>query len=118
MVDVLCFDDLDVMGRDLDDPLEELAQDLYHRLIERPGGNIDDPDRGVGIVQMLSGTLDPSIARLVDADFEKDDRVSASHTTITRTAAGEYRIDIEVDANGETLGLVFESDGTTLRRVT
>lgn len=101
MRDLVCEMDLDLFGRETEDPLEILSQDLYHRLIELYGSNPDDPDRGVGIASMLSGTaedVDPGAA--IEADFRKDDRVvsvSARVEPIPEVSGG-YRIQIEVEA--------------------
>ncbi len=40
-MDVVCFEDLDEFGRDLDDPVEELEQDIVHMLFESFGSNAD-----------------------------------------------------------------------------
>ena len=49
MADLLCLDDLDLFATEIDDPIGELEQDLYHRLIELPGTNPDDVNRGLGL---------------------------------------------------------------------
>lgn len=106
MVDVVAFDDLDSFGEELDDPLEELLQDLYHRLLEPPGSNLDDPDRGLGLEDALSAAVDvATLSARIEAEFRKDDRVSASRVTITETAPREYLISIDVEPDVEVLGL-------------
>ncbi len=122
-MDALALDDLDMFGTELDDPLAELYQDLYHRLIESPGSNIDDPDRGYGIEGHLSGGVRPSrgltaIQRGIEGEFRKDDRVRAVQATITSPAAGEYKIDIRVVADEGVLGITLVKDGDGVRRVT
>lgn len=101
MRDLVCEKDLDLFGRETDDPLEILSQDLYHRLIELYGSNPDDTDRGVGIVSMLSGAIedvDPSA--VIEADFRKDDRVVSASAKVDPIpeVPGGYRIQIEVEA--------------------
>lgn len=119
-----CYYDMNEFDRELDDPLEELEQDLYHRLVEPPGSNIDDPDRGVGVEDELSGFADPSLQRRIETDFERDDRVAACRARITKPDASAseqqgviYRIEIEVETvNGATIGVVYDFDGNGLRR--
>jgi hypothetical protein len=117
MVDVICFDDLDEFGGELDDPLEELGQDLYHRLIEPPGSNLDDPDRGLGLEERLSGPIKPSLKAEIEAELRKDDRVQAVQASITQTAADEYAVDIQVEANEGVLGIKLVKDGNGVRRI-
>lgn len=122
MVDALCLDDLDLFGGEIDDPLEELAQDLYHRIIEAPGSNLDDPARGFGIEGRLSGagragTLTTSIQHGLEAELRKDDRVHDAKATITTPAPGEYRIDIQIVADEGALGITLVKDGSGVRRV-
>lgn len=118
-MDALCFDDLDAFGTELDDPVEELQQDLFHRLIEKPGENPDDSDRGVGINAMLSGVVDGSLKHRIEADFVKDDRVTACNATITEVASGQtgsqFRIDIEIQPEGSISILLDPVTGTAAR---
>lgn len=75
-MDLVCLDDLDEFASETDDEFEQFAQDLEHRLFEEYGSNPDDPDRGVGLLSRLSSTDSPTmIARLIEADFFKDERV-------------------------------------------
>lgn len=120
MVDALCLDDLDANGRELDSPLDELWQDLYHRLLEAPGSNIDDPDRGVGLEDLLSAGFDPSagapsqlIAQRIRTDVLKDARVrdvQAFFTWDGVTVSGT----IEIVADEGVLGVTLTFAGGTL----
>jgi hypothetical protein len=116
MVDLLCFDDVDMMATELDDPLAEALQDFYHRLIEDPGSNPDDPDRGVGLVSMLSSVQDPSLAGRIDAEAKKDDRFDGADTTVTDLGNGKFSILIELTPQGS---LLIEADAAarTVARV-
>lgn len=107
-MDVVCMDDLDLGGRELDDPLEELHQDLYHRALEAPGSNLDDVDRGLGLRDRMSGFEDPRLASQVEAEFSKDNRVTSTSATVSPTDDGRYAIDAQVQANGRTLGIDLE----------
>jgi phage baseplate assembly protein W len=110
MADLRCFDDLDAFGAETSDALEELEQDLYHRLIEPRGSNLDDPDRGLGIEDMLSGEVDPGLKQRIEAELRKDERVTAVSASITEIATGSFRIEVHIEANEEVLGLVLETD--------
>jgi hypothetical protein len=110
-MDIVCWDDLDLYGAELDDPQAELAQDLYHRLIEPRGSNLDDPDRGIGLDDALSGTYDPDLPRRIETEFRKDDRVAAVVATVTEISEGVFRVEIEIEADGELVPIVVESDG-------
>lgn len=121
-MDALCWDDLDAFGAELDDPLEELRQDLYHRTIEPPGSNLDDPDRGFGLEGRLSsgvraGTINSSLQHELEAELKKDDRVTDASVTILQTAAEEYSINIQVVANEQLLGIVLVSNGNGVTRI-
>jgi phage baseplate assembly protein W len=119
MAELRCFDDLDEFGAETIDELEDLEQDLYHRLIEPRGSNLDDPDRGLGIEDMLSGAVDPGLKQRIEAELRKDERVTAVAASITEIETGSFRIDIEIEANEEELGLTLETDASgAVRRVT
>jgi phage baseplate assembly protein W len=119
MAELRCYDDLDQFGAETVDELEDLAQDLYHRLIEPRGSNLDDPDRGLGIEDALNGPLDPALKQRIEAELRKDVRVTAVAAAITEIETGSFRIEIEVEANEKELKLVLESDASgSVRRVT
>lgn len=110
-----CFDDLDAFGAETDDELENLSQDLYHRLIEPPGSNLDDPDRGLGLPGQLSGSLDPFLARKIEAEMRKDPRVNAASAAITDISTSDQRgaqlqINIQVEINEDQVGIVLQVD--------
>ncbi len=121
-MDALCLDDLDLFGGELDDPLEELAQDLYHRVIEAPGSNVDDPARGYGLEGRLSSSgkstkLQTSIQHGIEAELRKDGRVLEVRALVTSDAVGEYRVRIEIVADEGALGIVLVADGSGVRRI-
>lgn len=115
-MDLVCFDDVDNFAAEYNDPVAELEQDLYHRLLEPRGSNIDDPDRGLGLEDALSGVLDPNLKNRIEAELRKDDRVIAAVATITALDAtgARYRIDIDIQPSGE---IVLLLDGQGVRRV-
>lgn len=103
MADLVWRDDLDVFASETDDELEELAQDLEHRLFEDYGSNPDDEDRGVGLLSRLSGTDSPEmIGRMIEADFVKDDRVLTCVAKVTRSAPDPAGVVAHVDIDVRT----------------
>lgn len=121
MTDLLCLDDVDLYATELDDPIAELEQDLYHRLLEDPGENLDDPDRGCGLRQSLNGPIVVSeLQKRVENDFKKDERVDDAKATVEDLGTGHFRLRVEVTASGQKLGITVDNltaDGT-IRRVT
>jgi hypothetical protein len=116
MTDGLALLDLDLYGREINDPLQELYQDLVHRLFESPGSNPADLDRGVGLFAMLSGRLQliPIVA-MIEADLVKDDRVSSCSAAVTaQDSNGNYLVSVQVVCNEAKLGisLAVNADGT------
>lgn len=88
-MELVCRDDLDEFASETDDELDQLAQDLEHRLIEEYGSNPDDEDRGVGLLSRLSGSDSPAmIGRLIEADFHKDPRVLTCVALVTVSGSG------------------------------
>lgn len=108
-MDLRCFDDLDLFGEETANPLEELEQDLYHRLITPPGRNPDDPDGGIGLLDLLSGDYDISIPSRIEAEIRKDTRVLAVAVLVTEVANGQYRVQIDVQADEGVLGMTLEA---------
>jgi hypothetical protein len=118
--DLVAYNDLDPLGSECADPLQELEQDLWHRLIETYGSNPDDPDRGVGLYGRLSKAEDPQLGRDIQLDFQKDPRVDSVAVTLTYTglAAGiACQVDIAVVGDAGELGItvVKTTDGTIAR---
>jgi len=121
-MEAVCLDDLDRFGAELDEPLAELAQDLYHRIIEAPGSNLDDPARGYGLEGRLSGagragSLLATIQHGIEAELRKDDRVRDVRALVTTPAPGEYAIDLQIVADEGALKITLERDGSGVRRV-
>lgn len=112
MADLRGYDDLDAFGEETVDELEDLEQDIYHRLIEPRGSNIDDPDRGLGIEDRLGGIVDPSLAQDIEDELRKDERVSNVSARVTELDSSRYQIDIQVAVNEEKLSLTFQTDAS------
>lgn len=111
--DLVGLDDIDTLGAETLTDLETFEQDVYHILLEAPGSNPDDIDRGIGIASLLSGKQPDLLAAAstVDAQLAKDERCHQSTTTIgTEIVNGErvFAIQIEVQVDGSVLGLAFQ----------
>lgn len=120
-MDLVAFDDLNSFGLETTSPIQELEQDLYHRLIERPGANLDDPDRGLGVEDALSGAIDRTLGARIEAEFRKDERVADVRATVTQVTSGSnagasFRIDIDITADAGVLKLPLTLDALGLRR--
>lgn len=122
MPDVLCFDDLDLFGRECPTELDALEQDLYHAVLEAPGSNPDDLHRGLGMRQRLNGPVDPSLRARAEAQCRRDPRVDAVRGTVTQIGgtdgAPELRLSLEVESNGQLLGLGIDVGAAEARRST
>lgn len=123
--ELACLDDLGLFADEVASDLQTLEQDVYHILIERPGSNPDDIERGIGIDDMLSGStgkLD-GITHRIEAQLQKDPRVNNAAATLvqiqpggalpdgTTLPDGGYLLEIEIVADQGVLGLSFVSSG-------
>ncbi len=120
-MDLVAFDDLNSFGLETTSSIQELEQDLFHRLIEPPGSNVDDPNRGLGVEDALSGAIDRTLGARIEAEFRKDSRVYDVRATVTEITSGgnqgaSFRIDIDVTADAGTLNLPLTLDALGLRR--
>lgn len=112
-MDGLAFDDMDEFGRELDDPFEELVQDVVHGLLETFGSNPDVLSRGAGLSSALSGPANriPMIKAQIESQLHDDTRLTSSACNITPTAErGSYRVDLVLGVNGAELELAFVTD--------
>ena len=116
-MDLIALDDIDAAASEVTDPLAELAQDLYRRLIEYPGSNIDDPDRGLGLSSVLSSTVDvPALRARIIAELRKDERVLTVAVVVTQVTASQagdaWTADIAIEADEGALGVSLAVDGS------
>lgn len=120
-MDLKGYEDLDEFASETDDPLVELSQDVYHRMIESFGSNLDVPaDASLGLEDVLHGDLEAVQPQIIEAGLRLDPRIDAAKVTITEvgdgasaTGAKTVRADVQIVANGKELGIVLESDGTS-----
>lgn len=115
-MDGLAFDDLDEFGRELDDQLEELVQDVVHGLIETFGSNPDDLTRGAGLISALSSpaTRLPAIRSQIEGQLHGDTRITSATVDIQPTEdRGSYAIGIVLGVNETVLeiSLIVDSSG-------
>lgn len=117
MADALCFDDLDEFGRELDDPIAELEQDIVHMLFESYGSNPDVPQRSVGLEDDLSGPIDTGLKYRIESKLTNDTRIVGAQAVLTKLDDGTVRIDLKIQANEAELGigLVFDGAGNLQR---
>jgi hypothetical protein len=111
------YDDVNPWGRETTSDLENLAQDVYHVLLEAPNSNLDDQYAngitGIGLEESLSGSTDTldSLAKRIDTMLELDTRVDSSTTTITVDSTDEtgssFDIQIVIDVVGSVLPLSY-----------
>jgi hypothetical protein len=107
--DLVCVDDLDPLGRETQSDLETLEQDVLHILEEVLGSNLDDPNRGVGLLSILSGntTILTNMAATIDGQLTKDTRIDASSTAVTNTGPNAFSVVVTVSVAGSVIGLYY-----------
>lgn len=106
ILDLDCYDDLDELGGELTDPLDVLEQDNFHRLIEPPGSNIDDPAAGLGLPLLVSGSSNDiaSLGPRIEGELLKDKRNQDVSALVLEVERGVYDITITIVPNAEELG--------------
>lgn len=111
VTDLVCLDDVDLFARETADPLQQLVQDVYHTLIEKPNTNLDVPNRGVDVLSSLSGTVSDLkiLANRIDQQLPLDPRIDTSSTIIVPPQGTEedYELRITLQVDGALLNLVF-----------
>jgi hypothetical protein len=107
--DLVCVLDLDPNGNETRSDLQTLEQDVLHVLIELLSSNPDDPDRGVGVDQYLSGTQDDlaKVPRIIENQLEQDDRIDGCSANLSQQADGLWVLSIQVQVDGVVLGLQY-----------
>lgn len=111
MVDGLCYTDVDPFGRELNDPLEELSQDIVHMLLESYRSNPDALARSIGLEDALSDVNAPGLRERIESKLTDDNRITAAEAVLTDAGGGVTRIDLRIVANETTLGISLNFDG-------
>ncbi len=119
-MDVVCYDDLDEFGRDLDDPVTELEQDIVHMLLESYRTNIDAFERSIGLEDAMSGTDNAGLRHTIETKLCDDPRIDAAKATFTQVDATTILINLLIQADSLELGiaLTFDSAGNLVRLAT
>lgn len=88
--DLVCLDDMDPLASETTSDLENMWQDAYHILIEDPGSNPDDIDRGLGISSLLSGDASvlQTLPRLAEQELLKDERIDQVRVQLAQVSPG------------------------------
>lgn len=112
--DVVCVLDVDAFGRETTSNLQSLEQDVFHRLIETPGSNPDDPTLGIGVEEMLSGASPvlAHITRNINQQLANNPRIDSVSSTLTKGVDDEngnatYDLGISMVVDGTVTGLTF-----------
>ncbi len=117
MSDVLCYEDLDQFGADIDDPLAELEQDIVHMLFESWGSNASDTQRSIGLEDSLSASITNStgLKARIESKLSDDPRIVAARATISTVSASQagniYGIQLDIQADQGQLGITLQFDG-------
>jgi hypothetical protein len=80
--------DLDLFGAETADAAEELTQDTYHVIEQDLGSNGDDPTRGLGVANMLSGQIPAGFTTTADTELAQDDRIDSVSSTLDIDTSG------------------------------
>ncbi len=109
--DLLCNPDVSPLGIETTSDLQNLIQDVKHILEEDTGSNLDDPLRGVGINNWLSGTSVnlASLTTLIIAQLKDDPRITSVDCSISGPLAGifPYIINVNINVSGSVIPANF-----------
>lgn len=117
MADVVCYDDLDDFGRDLDDPVTELEQDVVHMLLESYRTNVNALDRSIGLEDALSGANDPGLRHRIETKLTDDPRIDAARVVLTPIDSQTLRVELflQLSASELKITLVYDAAGNLTR---
>lgn len=107
--DIVCIDDVDPYASETTSDFQSLQQDIHHLLLELPGSNPDDPDRGIGVLQYLSGTADDlgKLGGRIDSQLRSDDRVTSSKTTVEQLPTGGFLVSMQINVGPDIIPLQY-----------
>lgn len=117
--DIQCFDDLDPFGRDAD-PLETLAQDIFHLVVTNKFTLLQDPDWGFGLEDYLSKPLPQTLAFDIESLIKRTfDQVTDAKCTISKVAGqvDTYRFDLKVEVEGTFLDMALQLSPRGIERL-
>lgn len=104
--DIRCLDDMTLFADECESELEELEQDVYHVLIQELGSNLDDPNRGLGLDDLLSS--DDSVLNGIASRAEievasRDDRIASTSAQLVRDENDDPRLELQIVPSDPTL---------------
>jgi len=115
-MDVVCEDDLDEFGTELDDPIQELWQDILHMILESFGSNAAATDRSVGLEDELSSASSPAaIKHRIETKLCDDPRIIAVEIVFSEVdsqAGSALDVELKIQANAGELGVTLLFDGS------
>lgn len=105
--DLVCFDDVDPLASETSSDMQNLAQDVYHIILEGLGTNIDDPTRGVGVQNYLSGTQAQfsAVTSIIEAQLREDPRIDGVQCTLTDNGNNTFNIDTQIAVAQSIIGV-------------
>ena len=101
--------DMGAFAQETTSDLENLVQDVGHILEEILGSNPDDPTRGVGISQYLSGTTIAfaGIVGVIERQLNADDRITKCDATIVQNSDDTFSLFINIAVAGTIIPLQY-----------
>lgn len=120
--DLLCFDDLDELGREVSG-VDVVAQDAYHELISPRGSVIGDPDGGADVPSLLQSKVSPgflaAIPGRLGSAIMRDPRIDDVQGEASTPDGGQsVRCDLRGTTGAGPFRLVFELTTETVKRIT
>lgn len=107
--DLVCDLDVDPFASETTSDLQNLIQDVYHLLLEYPGSNLDDPQRGIGVEQYLSSNDKQfsGLPGIIDTQLSEDERIDSSNTTLTQNNDGTFLLKVQITVGVTVVPLEF-----------
>ena len=110
--DLVCSPDVDSLGAETQSDLQNLIQDVMHVLQQDLGSNLDDPNRGCGIADYLSGTdIDlQTLAGNIQSQLHDDPRLTSVTAQVIAGYPGStfpYTVLVNLGVSGAVIGVSF-----------
>ena len=107
--DLVWLDDMDAYASETTSEEQNLEQDVLHMLAEDLGSNLDAPEQGAGVANILGAPTSEFevMIRTIEAALRLDDRVDSSTVALTQLPSGGYNLDVTVQVAGDVLDLGF-----------
>lgn len=107
--DLVCELDLDPFAQETTSDLQNLIQDVLHILREDLGSNPDDPERGCGVYNYLSGTVDQfaTLCGTIETQLNTDPRINTASAKITPNPDGTFLVRIDIGVGSDIIPLEY-----------